>query len=152
MGRGDYVAKRVAFALITVLVAITLNFVLFRAIPGDAVSALRCRQCTAAFKEFQRQELGLDKSKWEQYRLYVADLAHGDLGRSLRTERSVSSELWGPIRNTLPMIALGTFFSILLGVAAGVVSAWRRGTAVDRGDARTRVSASTRCRRSGSGS
>lgn len=133
MGRGDYIAKRVAFALITVLVAITLNFVLFRAIPGDAVSALRCRQCTAAFKEFQRQELGLDKSKWEQYRLYVADLARGDLGRSLRTERSVSSELWGPIRNTLPMVALGTFFSILLGVAAGVVSAWRRGTAVDRG-------------------
>ncbi|MCL4288989.1 MAG: ABC transporter permease [Thermoleophilia bacterium] len=133
MGRGDYIAKRVGFALITVLVAITLNFVLFRAIPGDAVSALRCRQCTAAFKEFQRQELGLDKSKWEQYRLYLADLAHGDLGRSLRTERSVASELWAPIRNTLPMVALGTFFSILLGVAAGVVSAWRRGTIVDRG-------------------
>lgn len=133
MGRGDYIAKRVGFALITVLVAITLNFVLFRAIPGDAVSALRCRQCTAAFKEFQRQELGLDKSKWEQYRLYLADLAHGDLGRSLRTERSVAGELWAPIRNTLPMVALGTFFSILLGVAAGVVSAWRRGTIVDRG-------------------
>jgi peptide/nickel transport system permease protein len=129
----DYIVKRVGFALITVFIAITLNFVLFRAIPGDAVSALRCRQCTAQFKEFQREELGLDRSRWEQYTLYLGDLAHGNLGSSLRTERSVTSELWEPIRNTLPMIALGTFFSILFGIAAGVVSAWRRGTAVDRG-------------------
>ena len=62
----DYVVKRVLFALGTVFVAITLNFVLFRAISGDAVSALRCRQCTQEFKEYQRRELGLDKSKWEQ--------------------------------------------------------------------------------------
>ena len=128
----DYVAKRLAFALVTVIVAVTLNFVLFRAVPGDAVSALRCRQCTAEFKAYQRHELGLDKSKWEQYRIYMADLAHGDLGRSLRSERPVTSELWEPIRNTLPMVALGSFFSIVLGTLMGVVAAWRRGTATDR--------------------
>jgi ABC-type dipeptide/oligopeptide/nickel transport system permease component len=130
----DYIVKRLAFALITVFVAITLNFVLFRAIPGDAVDAIgRCRSCTAAFKDFSRHELGLDKSKWEQYRLYVVGLLHGDMGSSLRTEKSVTSELWGPVKNTIPMIALGTLFSIVFGVGAGVVSAWRRGTWVDRG-------------------
>ena len=128
----DYVTKRIAFAVVTVLVAITLNFVLFRAVPGDALSALRCRQCTAEFKEFQRHELGLDKSKWEQYWLYLADLAHGDLGNSLRSERPVAGELSEPIKNTLPMIALGTFFSVVLGTVVGVVAAWRRGTFVDR--------------------
>ena len=61
MGSADYIVKRVLFALVTVFVAVTLNFVLFRAVKGDAVSALRCRQCTAAFKEIQRKELGLDK-------------------------------------------------------------------------------------------
>jgi peptide/nickel transport system permease protein len=128
----DYIAKRLAFALTTVFLAVTLNFVLFRAIPGDAVDALRCRQCTVAFKEFQRVELGLDKSGWEQYAIYLGDLVKGNLGRSLRTERPVTSELWEPIKNTLPMIALGTLVSIVLGVAVGVVSAWRRGTAVDK--------------------
>lgn len=132
MRGADYIVKRVAFALVTVFAAVTLNFVLFRAIPGDAVQALRCRQCTAKFKEIQRHELGLDKSKWEQYRLYLGDLAHGNLGRSLRNEKPVLGELWEPLRNTLPMIALGTFFSILLGVVAGIVSAWRRGTWLDR--------------------
>lgn len=134
MRGADYLLKRIGFALITVFVAVTLNFLLFRAIPGDAVDALgRCRQCTAAFKDYTREQLGLDKSKWEQYRLYVVDLLHADLGSSLRSEKAVMSELWEPLKNTLPMIALGTLFSIVMGVAAGVVSAWRRGTAIDRG-------------------
>jgi peptide/nickel transport system permease protein len=128
----DYVAKRVAFALVTVFVAVTLNFVLFRAVPGDAVSALRCRQCTAQFKAYERKQLGLDKSKWEQYWLYLGDLAHGNLGSSLRTEKPVWGELWEPIKNTIPMVALGTIFSIVLGLVVGVMSAWRRGTAVDK--------------------
>ena len=85
----DYVVKRLLFAIVTVFVAITLNFVLFRAVSGDAVSALRCRQCTPQFQAYQRKQLGLDKSKWEQYRLYLGDLAHGDLGaRYARRSRS----------------------------------------------------------------
>jgi peptide/nickel transport system permease protein len=128
----DYVVKRIAFALVTVFIAITLNFVLFRAIPGDAVSALRCRNCTVAFKNELRHELGLDRSRWAQYGLYLKDLLHGDLGKSLRTQKSVRGELADPIKNTLPMVALGTLFSILFGLVAGVVSAWRRGTVVDR--------------------
>ena len=39
MHRADYVIKRIFFALATILVAITLNFLLFRALPGNAVSA-----------------------------------------------------------------------------------------------------------------
>jgi peptide/nickel transport system permease protein len=133
MRGADYVVKRVLFAFGTVLVAVTLNFVLFRAISGDAVSALRCRQCTQEFKNYQRQQLGLDKSKWEQYRIYLGDLAHGNLGRSLRTEEPVTGILWPALKNTVPMIALGTLFAIVFGVATGVVAAWRRGTAADKG-------------------
>lgn len=129
----DYVVKRVLFAIGTVFVAITLNFVLFRAVSGDATMALRCRQCTQEFKEYQRQRLGLDKSKWEQYRIYLGDLAHGNLGRSLRTEEPIRSVLWEPLKNTVPMVALGTLFSIVFGIATGVVAAWRRGTAADKG-------------------
>jgi peptide/nickel transport system permease protein len=128
----DYVLKRVAFALVTVVVAVTLNFVLFRAIPGDAVSALRCRQCTAQFKEYQREQLGLDKSTWDQYWTYVGNLLQGDMGSSLRTEQPVTSMIWEPLANTLPMIALGTLFSIFFGILTGVIASWRRGTLVDK--------------------
>src|SRR6188768_2819382 len=132
MRSADYVVKRVLFAVGTVFVAVTLNFVLFRSLSGDAVSALRCRGCSQDFKNYQRQTLGLDKSKWEQYKIYVADLAQGDMGRSLRTEEPVRSVLWEPIKNTVPMVALGTFFAIVFGVLTGVIAAWRRGTAADK--------------------
>ena len=111
----DYVVKRVLFAIGTVFVAITLNFVLFRSLSGDAVSALRCRQCTQDFKEYQRRELGLDKSKWEQYKIYLGDLAHGDMGRSLRTRGAGHGASCGSrSRTRVPMVALGTLFAIVL--------------------------------------
>jgi peptide/nickel transport system permease protein len=132
MRSADYVVKRVLFAVGTILVAVTLNFVLFRSLSGDAVSALRCRGCSQDFKNYQRKTLGLDKSKWEQYKIYLGDLAQGDMGRSLRTEEPVRSVLWEPLKNTVPMVALGTFFAIVFGLLTGVVAAWRRGTATDK--------------------
>ena len=132
MRSADYVVKRVLFAVGTVLVAVTLNFVLFRSLSGDAVSALRCRGCSQDFKNYQRKTLGLDKSKWEQYKIYLGDLAQGDMGRSLRTEEPVRSVLWEPLKNTVPMVALGTFFAIVFGLVTGVVAAWRRGTTTDK--------------------
>ncbi len=130
---GSYVAKRVAFAVVTIFLAITANFVLFRALPGDAVSGLRCRQCTVEFKEAQRQSLGLDRPLIEQYGLYMRDLARLDLGDSLRPpHQSVRSALWVPIKRTVPMILLGTIFSIVFGITIGLVAAWRRGSLLDR--------------------
>jgi ABC-type dipeptide/oligopeptide/nickel transport system permease component len=130
--RADYIIKRIAFAIVTVFIAVTLNFVLFRAVPGDAVSALRCRSCTAQFKEIERRELGLDKPLYQQYLLYMGNLAHGDLGRSLRTQEPVLTELWPDIWNTMPMIILGTLFSVVFGIIVGVLSAWRRDTFTDK--------------------
>ncbi len=127
-----YFLKRIAFALLTVWVAVTLNFLLFRALPGDAVSALRCKQCTPTLKAELRKELGLDKSTWQQYVLYMKGLAHGDLGKSVKGQGSVSSIIWEPIKNTIPMVLLGTFFSIVFGILSGVIAAWRRGTWADQ--------------------
>jgi ABC-type dipeptide/oligopeptide/nickel transport system permease component len=127
----DYVVKRTVFAVMTIFVAITLNFVIFRAAPGDAVTALRCRNCTPAVRQALRAELGLDKSKIQQYGIYLNGLAHGDLGRSFVSRQPVWDELKGPIKNTLPMIALGVLFSIVFGTIVGVIAAWRRGTAAD---------------------
>src|SRR5262245_33293349 len=146
----DYVVKRVFFAVATVFVAITLNFVLFRTLSGDAVSALRCRQCTQEFKDYQRKELGLDKSKFQQYLIYLGDLAHGNLGRSLRTERPVTTELWDPIKNTIPMVALGTILAIVFG--SSPASRPPGGEAPGRTEGACGAALpSTRCRRSGWG-
>lgn len=130
----DYVLKRTLFAIITVFVALTLNFVLFRAAPGDATSSLRgCRNCTPEFRDALYAELGLDKSKLEQYWIYLQGLAQGDLGLSFVSRQPVWDELRDPILNTLPMVGLGYLFSIVFGILVGVIAAWRRGTFADWG-------------------
>jgi ABC-type dipeptide/oligopeptide/nickel transport system permease component len=128
----DYIFKRSAFALITVFVAVTLNFVLFRAIPGDAITNLsRIPRATPALKQAIAKEFGLDKSKLQQYVIYLKQLVHGNMGVSYENQQSVTSNLRADLANTIPMVALGTVIAILLGVVTGVVSAWRRGTYMD---------------------
>lgn len=124
----DYIVKRTAFALITLFIAVTFNFALFRLIPGDAVSSMRCQACTPQFKAAVAEQYGLDQSKWEQYVIYLKRLLHGDLGTSLATNEPVWDVIKTPLLNTLPMIAAGTVIAILLGTAAGIVAAWRRGS------------------------
>ena len=128
-----YIAKRVALAAGTVFVALTLNFILFRAAPGDAVSNLsRVPHASPALKEALRHEFGLDKSKWQQYWLYLEQLFHGNLGISFADQQPVSHDLAVALGNTIPMVLLGTVIAIFLGVLTGTLAAWRRGGVTDQ--------------------
>jgi ABC-type dipeptide/oligopeptide/nickel transport system permease component len=133
MRGADYIIKRTAFAIATVFVAITINFFLFRVLPGSAVTDLsRVPHASPQLKIALAKEFGLDKSKWEQYLLYLKNLTHGNMGISFATQQPVWSELAQDLRNTIPMVALGTFLSIVIGMATGILSAWRRGSASDQ--------------------
>ncbi len=122
---------RIWFAVITTFVAATINFFLFRVMPGDAVSALRCRNCTLELHEALLTRYGLDKPLPAQYLTYLSGLARGDLGISLASGKPVLVAIVGPLLNTLPMLIAGTVIALVLGVTSGVLSAWRRGTALD---------------------
>jgi ABC-type dipeptide/oligopeptide/nickel transport system permease component len=125
----DYVLKRVGFAIVTVFVAVTINFVLFRLAPGTAVSNLsRVPHATQQLRHALEVQFGLDKSKWQQYVIYLKQLAHGNLGISYENEQPVSTNLRIALINTLPMVTLGTVFAIVFGTFTGVIAAWRRGT------------------------
>jgi ABC-type dipeptide/oligopeptide/nickel transport system permease component len=125
----DYVLKRVAFAIVTVFVAVTINFVLFRLAPGTAVTNLsRVPHATQQLRHALEVEFGLDKSKWQQYVIYLKQLAHGNLGISYENQQPVSTNLRIDLINTLPMVMLGTLFAIVFGTFTGVIAAWRRGT------------------------
>src|SRR5690348_11796460 len=105
MRGSDYVIKRVAFAIVTVFVAITLNFALFRLAPGSAVTDLsRVPHATPELRLALKRQFGLDKSKGEQYVLYLKQLAHGNLGVSFANEQPVWSNIRTALVNTLPMV------------------------------------------------
>jgi len=81
----DYIVKRGFFALVTIYVAITINFFLFRVLPGNAVTDLsRVPHASPALRHALLTEFGLDKPKWEQYLIYLKNLAHGNMGTRSR--------------------------------------------------------------------
>jgi ABC-type dipeptide/oligopeptide/nickel transport system permease component len=136
----SYILRRVLLALATVFVAISLNFLLFRAAPGSAVSNLsRVPHATPAMKAELTREFGLDKSKWEQYVIYLRELAHGNLGVSFANRQPVSHNLAEALGNTIPMVLTGTLIAILLGVVTGSLAAWRRGGVTDHVNTNTAI-------------
>jgi ABC-type dipeptide/oligopeptide/nickel transport system permease component len=132
MRGADYVIKRGFFALVTVFVAITINFFLFRVLPGTAVTDLsRVPHASPQLKHALTVEFGLDKPKWEQYLIYLKNLLHGNMGISFAYQQPVSHLLIQDLKNTLPMVTVGTVAAIAVGVVTGVLSAWRRGSVPD---------------------
>jgi ABC-type dipeptide/oligopeptide/nickel transport system permease component len=125
----DYVVKRVAFAVLTVFIAVTVNFALFRLAPGSAATNLsRVPHATPETRLAIKRQFGLDKSKLAQYGIYLKQLVRGNLGISFANSQPVSTNLRSALINTIPMVLLGTIFSIVLGTLTGIIAAWRRGT------------------------
>jgi len=129
MRGADYVIKRIGFAIVTVFVAVTINFVLFRLAPGSAVTNLaRVPHATPELRQELKHEFGLDKSKGAQYVIFLKQLARGNLGVSFANQQPVWDNLRTALLNTLPMVFIGTLFAIVFGILTGVIAAWRRGT------------------------
>lgn len=131
--RGRFILRRLAVAVGIALVAVVFNFVLFRALPGDAVSNLaRVPSAGPQLQAELRRQFGLDDSLPKQFVLYVRELGHGNLGVSFEDQRPVSDKVRTAIGNTLPLVAIGTLLGIALGTVVGVLAAYWQGTWVDR--------------------
>lgn len=124
------VARRILVALLTLAAVVVFDFFLFRTIGDPAKDLIRGR-LPASVRAAIIHERGYDQSTPVQFWHYVKDLAHGDLGTSNTSERSVTSELGDAIPNTLLLLGLSTVLSMIIGTRLGVFAAWRRGKARD---------------------
>lgn len=116
-------------------VALTLNFFLPRIAPGDPVRYLVGNQ--AEITPEQRAQIlsqyGLDRPLIEQYGLYWLNIMRGDLGHSVRFGQPVAEILLERLPWTLLLVGSATVLSALIGILAGTVAAWKRGSARDTG-------------------
>ncbi|MBS1868114.1 MAG: ABC transporter permease [Actinobacteria bacterium] len=126
-----YVARRLLGAAATILLAVTLNFLLFRLAPGDASDLTHVPGASPALRHALRHEFGLDQSLWHQYLAYLGQLAHGNLGVSFANRLPVADNLWTAIGQTCIIALPGLLLAVVIAVATGLLSVWRHGTAVD---------------------
>lgn len=131
-------ARPVSWYVLTLVVLITLNFFLPRALPGDPIAALMSSDSPAYVQdEAIRAELaeyyGLDRSLWEQYWHYLGDLTTGNLGTSIRHNVPVSQLVRERLGWTILLMGTAIALAVVVGWVAGVTSAWRRGRRADQG-------------------
>jgi peptide/nickel transport system permease protein len=111
-----------------------LSFVLSHAVPADPVTANLGEQAAAdpAVVAAFRQQWGLDRPLPEQYAIYVWNLLHGNLGRSISTRQPVVLDLQQHFPATVELSLVAMALSILLGVPLGLLSAARRDSMLDQ--------------------
>jgi peptide/nickel transport system permease protein len=150
MERGNYLLRKVGFAAATLAAVLVFNFVLFRVLPGDPVKLIiHSPRMTREAQERIRSSFGLDKPLWldverlkegdivgaldSQFTVYVRNLLRGDLGVSFASRQDVSKMLAERAWRTVVLVMAGDVIAILLGMALGMLAAWRRGTRLDAG-------------------
>lgn len=114
---------RLGAALLVMLGACTLVFLLIHLIPGDPVEAMLGETARAADREAMRSALGLDAPLWRQYLDYLAGLVRLDLGVSLREQRPVASILAERLPPTLILAGASLLLAVVIAVPLGVLAA-----------------------------
>jgi len=108
-------------------------FLMLRLSPGDPAAILAGDAATPDVIASIRADLGLDKPIWEQFVIWIGQLAQGDLGKSVLSKQPVATMIGQRLGPTLSLALATLLFSIIVAVPMGVVAAWRHGGWLDRG-------------------
>jgi ABC-type dipeptide/oligopeptide/nickel transport system permease component len=127
-----YLIKRLLL-LVPLLLGITfLTFSLTVSIPGDPVLNMVGERASPAVIKNIREQIGSQRNFLQQYVGYVRLLSHGELGRSLYTNRNIAEDLKEKFPNTLALALAAMLIAIPIGVSLGYLAAYRRDTRLDR--------------------
>ena len=121
-----YIVKRILSSILVLLGVVTITFFIARVLPSNPEVKWAGQRATPEQLEAARIELGLDKSLPEQYIIYLGDLLHGDLGKSLNNHQPVTAELARYIPATLELVLLAFGLAIIIGIPLGIYSAKKK--------------------------
>lgn len=120
-------------AVLTMIGAMTILFLILRLIPGDPAQVMLGADATAADLERMRGELGLDQPILTQYWIYLKDFMVGDWGDSVVTKTPALERVLEALPGTLALCGAAIVLIMAIGVPAGVICAVRRDSWVDYG-------------------
>ena len=126
-----YFARKLIWFIVAVFMALVINFVLPRLMPGDPASVLihQLGSLDPASQTAIRAAFGVDtdQSLLQQFVTYLASLFQGNLGISIsHYPAKVSTVLAKSIPWTIGLVGIATIISFLIGTVLGVEIAWKR--------------------------
>jgi peptide/nickel transport system permease protein len=129
-----YLARRIVQAVVTIILIVLLNFVLFRAMPGSPERILaRNPNVTPRAIEQTRERWGLNRPLFpDQFVAYLGATARADFGFSTAERgRPVIEVIGSRLGPTLLLFGVGEVIAIVVGLGIGAYSGWRRGGPID---------------------
>lgn len=128
-----FILRRLLSSIPTLILVSLFVFTMQKLLPGDPVLAMAGEERNPAVMEYLRDKYRLDDPIPLQYLNWVGNVLTGDLGTSLRTEQPVTTLLASKLPVTLELAVLALLIALLIGIPTGIISAVRKGTAVDYG-------------------
>jgi peptide/nickel transport system permease protein len=127
------VLTRLGLAIPTVLILLTLVFLLMRVAPGDPISAALGGRVGPEELEQRREAAGLDKPLIEQYVEYIGNALTLDLGRTINDDREVTSIITENGTATLELTLAAFVVALAVGIPIGLAAGRFRDTPIDLG-------------------
>ncbi|MBN1255492.1 MAG: ABC transporter permease [Deltaproteobacteria bacterium] len=126
-----YIAQRLVQAVVTIFLMSIIVFLMGR-MTGDPATLLMSQYSTEDDRIEITKRLGLDKPLPEQYLIFITDALHGDFGRSVKGDRRPALEIvLERLPASLKLAAVSLVIGLLFGLALGITSAIKRGSALD---------------------
>ena len=128
-----YLGHRVAFAGVAFLGVIVVAFLVAHMVPADPLAVVLSDQATKdpSIRAAYMKRWGLDRPLPEQFLVYLANVAHGDLGESFTTRRPVLRDLAQFLPATIELACAALVVSLVFGVPLGVWAAVRHNRSAD---------------------
>ena len=117
------ILKRSLLSLLTIFLAISFSFFLIHLTPGDPVDFILGEQSSSVERLKLQKALGLDQNLWTQYQTFLAQLAKGDMGKSLHSRTPVLKLIAQALPATFQLAFLSLLLAMLWGLPAGLFSA-----------------------------
>ena len=128
-----FLIRRILFGVLVLWIVTTGVFILFFATSKDPAARFAGKSATPDTLALVRHRLGLDDPLPVQYWHFVKRLLHGDLGYSFTTQAPVTSMIKEALPASLSLILGAAVLWLAAGIIAGVISATRARTLLDRG-------------------
>lgn len=128
----NFALRRFALAALILAVAVTVMFLMIRAVPGDPVTIMLGPRATPELKARLIGEMALDQSIPKQLLIYFGGLLRGDLGVDVFSGRPVTDIVFEQLPHTLKLIFASITWAALLGIALGSYAAAYPNTWIDR--------------------
>lgn len=127
-----YIVKKALISILIIFLISVFAFTLIHVLPGDPARISLGEEASQEAVDALRAEMNLDKPYVTQYMLWIKGILHGDMGNSIRYKRPIETIISERLKKTLTIGIPALILSSVFGIVFGVISAMRKGKAIDQ--------------------